>query len=301
MYLSVEVVAFCRVYLYARLLQQRVNARVGVEGAVARPALSVRVDEVVDTVVGVACDCSPAENESVMLAFACAVEESAPFVDFDSYVESDFFEVCLDDFGHFLSGVVDPEADFSAVGDACFLHELSGFGDVSLAGLYAVVMPYYGLVDEGICRLASSEQHGTEDTSNKIRAVFKARMKEGKRCSGAIPYGFYRKPDDKNTLYVDEEAAKVVRQIFQMIIDGYGVNQIADTLTEQKVLIPSAFAQKYHPEDDRSKGFKDPYRWSPTAVSYVLAKREYMGHTVLGKTICETLRLRNAEKQQRTN
>ncbi len=33
-----------------------------------------------------------------------------------------------------------------------------------------------------------------KDTSKKIKAVFKARMKEGKRVSGSIPYGYYRKP-----------------------------------------------------------------------------------------------------------
>lgn len=121
-------------------------------------------------------------------------------------------------------------------------------------------------------------------------------MQEGKRCSGAIPYGFYRKPDDKNTLYIDEEPAKVVRQIFQMVIAGYGVNQIADTLTAQKELIPSAYAKKNHPENDRSKGFRDPYRWSATAVSYILAKQEYMGHTILGKTICENYKTKKRRK-----
>ena len=29
-----------------------------------------------------------------------------------------------------------------------------------------------------------------KDTSNKIKAVFDARMKDGKRCSGSIPYGY---------------------------------------------------------------------------------------------------------------
>ena len=45
------------------------------------------------------------------------------------------------------------------------------------------------------------------DTSKKIKAVFRNRMENGLRCSGAIPYGYYRKPDDKQQLYVDEEAA----------------------------------------------------------------------------------------------
>ncbi len=137
-----------------------------------------------------------------------------------------------------------------------------------------------------------------KDTSNKIRAIFQSRMKEGKRCSGSIPYGFYRKPDDKNTLYVDSETAKVVKQIFQMVIDGYGVKRIADTLTEQKVLIPSAYATKYHPENCRSKSYQDPYRWSSTAVSCILEKREYMGHTVLGKTICENYNTKASDTEK---
>ena len=36
-----------------------------------------------------------------------------------------------------------------------------------------------------------------KDTSNKIKAVFDARMKDGKRCSGSIPYGYNRLPSDK--------------------------------------------------------------------------------------------------------
>lgn len=53
-----------------------------------------------------------------------------------------------------------------------------------------------------------------KDTSNKIRAIFRSRMQDGKRCSGAIPYGYKRDPEDKNHLLIDDEAAKVVRRIF---------------------------------------------------------------------------------------
>ena len=34
-----------------------------------------------------------------------------------------------------------------------------------------------------------------KDTSNKIKAVFRARMQKGLRCSGAIPYGYKRAKD----------------------------------------------------------------------------------------------------------
>ena len=46
----------------------------------------------------------------------------------------------------------------------------------------------------------------TKDTSNKIKAIFDARMKDGKRCSGSIPYGYNRLPSDKQTLVVDPVA-----------------------------------------------------------------------------------------------
>lgn len=123
------------------------------------------------------------------------------------------------------------------------------------------------------------------DSSRKIRAIFQARMQEGKRVSASVPYGYRRNPENKQQLIVDERAAVVVRRIFQMIIAGDGVQAIADALTADRVLIPSAYAKRYNPENHHSKGYHDPYRWSPTSVSYILEKQEYMGHTVLGKTI----------------
>ena len=53
-----------------------------------------------------------------------------------------------------------------------------------------------------------------KDTSNKIKAVFLNRMQDGKRCSGSIPYGYNRPPNDKQTLIVDPVASKIVREIF---------------------------------------------------------------------------------------
>ena len=134
------------------------------------------------------------------------------------------------------------------------------------------------------------------DSSRKIQAIFKARMQDGKRVSPSVPYGYRRDPQDKQHLIVDEEAAAVVRRIFQMVIDGYGVKGIADALTADKVLIPSAYAKLHNPENDHSKGFHDPCLWSSTAVGYILEKQEYMGHTVLGKTICENYKTKKRRK-----
>ena len=129
-----------------------------------------------------------------------------------------------------------------------------------------------------------------KDTSNKIKAVFKSRMKDGMRCSGSIPYGYKRKPDDKQTLIVDESAAEVVRKIFRLACQGNSTTAIADILTSEQVLIPAAYAALHNPKNCRHKSVKDPYRWNATTVGYILDRQEYLGHTVLGKSICENFK-----------
>lgn len=133
-------------------------------------------------------------------------------------------------------------------------------------------------------------EYYAKDTSNKIKAVFKSRMKDGLRCSGSIPYGYKRTNGDKQTLVVDEAAAEIVRKIFRLASQGVGVTAIAEMLTEEKVLIPSAYAAKYSPENCRHKAPIGPCRWSATTVGYILDRQEYLGHTVLGKSICENFK-----------
>lgn len=45
-------------------------------------------------------------------------------------------------------------------------------------------------------------------------------MKDGKRCSGSVPYGYYRLEGDKQTLIVDPVAAEVVKRIFLLANEG---------------------------------------------------------------------------------
>ena len=135
-----------------------------------------------------------------------------------------------------------------------------------------------------------------KDTSNKIKAVFKLRMQEGKRCSGSIPFGYYRKPDDKQTLYVDEKAAEIVRRIFQLAASGAGPTAIADRLMAEKLLIPAAYTAKYHPSDCRNYTYHDPYGWTATTICSILDRQEYLGHTILGKSICDNFKTKKRRK-----
>lgn len=131
-----------------------------------------------------------------------------------------------------------------------------------------------------------------KDTSNKIRAVFKSRMQDGKRCSGSIPYGYKRISGDKQTLHVDEEAAAVVRKIFEMAANGSGMAKIAQTLSDEKILIPSAYEEQHGSKAAQCHSYHDPYRWNTTTITYILDRQEYLGHTVLRKSIRENFKLK---------
>ena len=110
-----------------------------------------------------------------------------------------------------------------------------------------------------------------KDTSNKIKAVFDARMKDGKRCSGSIPYGYNRLATDKQTLVVDPVASEVVKRIFLLANEGKSPRAIAELLTEEKVLIPAAHAKEYHPEQYNGIKFTDPYLWGMSTIRAILS------------------------------
>lgn len=130
-----------------------------------------------------------------------------------------------------------------------------------------------------------------KDTSNKIKSVFDARMKDGKRCSGSIPYGYNRLPTDKQTLVVDPVASKVVKRIFLLANEGKSPRTIAEILTEEKVLIPAAYTKKYHPEQYNGYKFTNPYLWAVTTIRNILDRQEYLGHTVLRKSVGTNFKL----------
>lgn len=130
-----------------------------------------------------------------------------------------------------------------------------------------------------------------KDTSNKIKAVFDARMKGGKRCSGSIPYGYNRLATDKQTLVIDPVASEVVKRIFLLANEGKSPRAIAELLTEEKVLIPSAHAKEYHPEQYNGKKYTDAYTWGTSTIRTILSRKEYLGHTILRKSIGTNFKL----------
>lgn len=133
-----------------------------------------------------------------------------------------------------------------------------------------------------------------KDTSKKIKAIFRNCMEHGIRCSGAVPYG-YKMAEDK-TLLVDDEAIAVVERIFAMAADGTPLAQIAKTLKEDNILIPSAYWEQKEGMVSRNHRYHDPYMWTNAAIAYILDRKEYLGHTVLGKTVRDSFKSKKRRK-----
>lgn len=122
------------------------------------------------------------------------------------------------------------------------------------------------------------------DTSKKIKSTFQAKGQAGKHVASSPPYGYLKSPQDKEKWIVDEEAAAIVRRIFRMTMEGYGPYQIAQKLSEDRIPIPAYHQAQLGVGLHQNREFKDPYHWGSSTVCHILAKREYLGHTVNFKT-----------------
>ena len=119
------------------------------------------------------------------------------------------------------------------------------------------------------------------DTSKKIKAVKKAKGLSGKPVTSKPVYGYLM--DDDENFIIDEEAAPVVKQIYQLCLAGNGPTKIARMLTEQQIPTPGTLeyqrtgsTRRYHP------GYE--CKWATNTVVHLLENREYTGCLVNFKT-----------------
>ncbi len=101
------------------------------------------------------------------------------------------------------------------------------------------------------------------------------------------PYGYIKSPDNSQRWIIDEEAAYVVRKIFDMSYSGMGTFQIALTLSDEKILTPTEYAARKGIKKaggNTGKTTTDPYRWGQSTVGKILANQEYCGDVINFKT-----------------
>lgn len=137
------------------------------------------------------------------------------------------------------------------------------------------------------------------DTSKKIRAVMRAKGNAGEHLCTNPPYGYMKSPDNKKVWIVDEEAAAVVKRVFDLCIAGKGPMQIAKVLTADKVLTVKA----YYAKRDGKPMPDNLYRWDFKTIAGILERPEYTGCTVNFKTYSKShklkKRLQNASENYR--
>ena len=133
------------------------------------------------------------------------------------------------------------------------------------------------------------------DTSKKVRVVFRQKGTSGKHL-GKPPYGYRTDPADKDHWIIDEDAAPVVKRIFDLAIGGKGPEQIARILEQDKVLTTKALYAKQsenHPDPKKRKKMPErPYHWIGQSVVGILERMEYTGCTCNFKTYSKSYKLK---------
>ena len=181
--------------------------------------------------------------------------------------------------------------------------DMSRFGrDYLLVGQYTeIVFPSYDVrfiaVNDGVDSARGTDDFTpirnvfndfyAKDTSKKVRAILKARGTSGKHL-GNPPYGYRSDPQDKDHWILDEDAAPVVKRIYDLCIAGKGPSQIARMLEADGVLTAKAlYAQR--------KGSplpECPCHWSDQAVACILERMEYTGCVCNFKTYSKSYKLK---------
>lgn len=120
-----------------------------------------------------------------------------------------------------------------------------------------------------------------EDLSENVKAVLDNKHREGKSTRPFMPYGFKKCSTDKNKIEVDEEAAQVVRKIFEYYIAGYKTAEIADILNQNGVLSPQEYKKSKGERLNLPKENKEG-KWTGQAIVRILKNPMYAGDLVHG-------------------
>lgn len=121
------------------------------------------------------------------------------------------------------------------------------------------------------------------DISKKRRISYKIKGNSGIPI-GLPPYGYIKRTDGSNLWEIDDEPCAVLRKIAALRLEGLGTNQIADWLTEHKILTPSNYLVAKGLRKPTRAPNPDPYKWSPTTVNHLLSMQEYCGDVINFKT-----------------
>ena len=121
------------------------------------------------------------------------------------------------------------------------------------------------------------------DASKKVREQAARDRKAGKFIGDKAPYGYKKSPEDCHKLIVDEEAANVVKQIFQWVLEGTSYDKIAILLNEANILTPGFYGKKkglISSQNLIGQGY-----WQTFTIAKIVRSEIYTGDMVQGKSV----------------
>ncbi len=124
----------------------------------------------------------------------------------------------------------------------------------------------------------------SKDLSEKVRSTKKQLAEKGYCVAPYAFFGYQKAPGNKHTLLVDEDAAAVVRRVFDLFTSGLSTTDIARKFNTEGVLTPlqrkrlQAVSRKWNCVD-QNKNY-----WTSSMVRKILDDERYTGKAIYGKT-----------------
>ena len=134
-------------------------------------------------------------------------------------------------------------------------------------------------------------EYYAKDISKKRRIVNKMKGNAGVPLSPP-PYGYIKNPDDPRFWVVEPEAAEVVRRIYRMALEGYGLAETAAQLAADGVVNPTYYWRSRGTSRGRSKSTVEPTKWGHTTVKKILTLQEYCGDVINFKSYSKSYKMK---------
>ena len=134
-------------------------------------------------------------------------------------------------------------------------------------------------------------EYYAKDISKKRRIVNKMKGNAGVPLSPP-PYGYIKNPDDPRFWVVEPEAAEVVRRIYRMALEGYGLAEIAARLAADGVVNPTYYWRNRGTSRGGSKSTVEPTKWGHTTVKKILTLQEYCGDVINFKSYSKSYKMK---------
>lgn len=127
----------------------------------------------------------------------------------------------------------------------------------------------------------SFNDYYAQDISNKIKSVKFRKIEKGEFQGGIAPYGYKKDEIIKNHLVIDEYAAGIVKDIFDMYVNkGKTPAQIADELNKGEILAPCIYLKIPTFMKRKSSNIDGKYLWLRTQIGEILKNQVYIGNVV---------------------